>query len=122
LAADGATARGIPSDGKLESYDEHEILHVSSQSDVEIYIIWSPLKYIPIPMRIAHPWMELIARGIPSDTKLETHPEAEILHVSGQSEVEICIIGSPLKYAPSPATVAHPWTLLQGGQFSQMRN
>jgi hypothetical protein len=50
LATDGATARGIPPRTKLESYDEHEILHISGQSDVEIYIIRSTLKYVPSTM------------------------------------------------------------------------
>ena len=50
LAVDGATSRGISSDAKLESHDEHEILHVSSQRDVEIYIIRSTLRYMPSTM------------------------------------------------------------------------
>ena len=65
LAADGATSRGIPPRTKLESYDEHEILPVSGQSDIEIYILGSLLKYMPSTMTIARPWMELQAGEFP---------------------------------------------------------
>ena len=62
---DGATSRGIPSEAKLEMDDEHDILHVYGQSDVEIYIIGSTLKYMPSTMTIARPWMELQAGEFP---------------------------------------------------------
>jgi hypothetical protein len=38
------------------------------------------------------------------------HPEGEIWDVSAQSDVEIYIIGSTLKYMPSPMMIAHLWT------------
>ena len=61
-------------------------------------------------------------RGISSDATLESHNEGEILDIYGQSNIEIYIIGSLLKYAPNPATIARPWTELQAGQFPQGRN
>ena len=62
------------------------------------------------------------ARGIPSDAKSETNDEHEFLDISGQSNIQIYMIGSPLKYAPSPATIARPWTELQAVQFPQGRS
>ena len=62
------------------------------------------------------------SRGIPSDAKLESNDEGEILHVSGQCDIEIYIIGSTPMYSPSPATIARPWTDLQAVQFPQGRS
>ena len=62
---DGATSRGIPSDAKLETDNEHDTFDVSGQSDVEIYIIGPPLKYMPIPITIPPPWTELQAGEFP---------------------------------------------------------
>ena len=63
-----------------------------------------------------------IPRGIPWDAKLETQDEHEILHVSGQSDIERYIIGSTLKYMPRPMTICWTWTELQAEEFPQMRN
>jgi hypothetical protein len=62
------------------------------------------------------------SRGIPSDAKLESHDEGEISHVSCQSDIEMCIIGSPVNYMPTTMTIARPWTEIYAGEFSQMRN
>ena len=58
FATDGATDRGIPSDAKLGTQDEHEIQVGYAQSDVDIYIIGPPLKYMPSAMTIRWLWTE----------------------------------------------------------------
>ena len=80
--------------------------------------LWS-MRQVP---RQSHVRGQSYKQGIPSDAKLESHTEAEILDISGQSDIEIYIIGSPLKYVPSLATIAHPLTELHIGEFPQMRN
>jgi hypothetical protein len=50
------------------------------------------------------------------------HDEGEILHVFGQTDIEIYIIGSPLEYRSSPITIRWLWTKLQPGEFPQIRN
>ena len=63
-----------------------------------------------------------IHSGIPPRTKLKTMLQAQFLHVSGQSDVEIYIIGPPLKYMPSAMTIGWLWMELQPGEFPKMRN
>jgi hypothetical protein len=63
-----------------------------------------------------------ICRGIPPRLKSKTTLQAQFLHVSGQSNIEIYIIGSPLKGMPIPMMMARPWTELQARQFPQGRN
>jgi hypothetical protein len=63
-----------------------------------------------------------IWRGIPSDAKWRTYPEGEILHVFGQGDIDVYIIGWPLKYMPTPMTIRWLWTELRGGEFPQLRN
>jgi hypothetical protein len=63
-----------------------------------------------------------VSWGIPSDAKLKTTLEVQFLSVSGQSEVEIYIIGSTLKHMPSTMTIAHPSMEIYAGEFPQMRN
>ena len=62
------------------------------------------------------------SRGIPSDAKLESNDEGEILHVSGQSDIEIYMIGSTPMYMPSPMINGWPRTELQRGEFPQRQN
>ena len=69
LAADGATSRGIPFRTKFKTTLQHQFLCVSGQSDVDIYIIVSPLNHMPSPIMIAPPWMELQAREFPKMRK-----------------------------------------------------
>jgi hypothetical protein len=49
-------------------------------------------------------------------------PEAEILDVSAQSDIEIYIIYSPLKHIPTPLAVGWLWRKLDSGEFPQIRN
>ena len=70
-----------------------------------------------------------ICRGIPSDAKLELQTLKhnglllrQFLHVTGQTEFQIYVIETPLKYMASTMTIAHPWTELQAEEFPQMRN
>jgi hypothetical protein len=62
---DGATARGIPSEAELETRDEGEIWVDHGQSDVEIYIIGSPVKYMLNPMTNVCLQTEIYAREFP---------------------------------------------------------
>ena len=57
MSVDGVTSRGIPSDAKfhLQTLKHNcllpgQFLHVSGQTEFQIYIIWSPLKYVPSTM------------------------------------------------------------------------
>jgi hypothetical protein len=119
LAVDEARLRGIPSDAKLRTCVKAEILHVFGQSEFDIYIIVPPLKYVPNPMTIAWPWMELQAEEFPKMRNYKRLYEAEILCVFVGSELDIYIIVPPLKYVPTPVTIAHMWTDLQAGEFPQ---
>jgi hypothetical protein len=56
-------------------------------------------------------------RGIPPGTKLKMTLQVQFLCVSGQSDIDIYIIGSPLKYMPTTATIHWLWTELQAGEF-----
>jgi hypothetical protein len=48
--------------------------------------------------------------------------QVQFLSVSGQSDVEISIIGWTLKYMPSAPTIGWLSTELPGGEFPKMRN
>jgi hypothetical protein len=61
-------------------------------------------------------------REMPSDVKIRTRPEAENLRVSGQSDVDIYIIETHLKYIPSTTTIHSLWVELDAGEFPKMRN
>ena len=70
-----------------------------------------------------------IGRGIPYDAKLQLKIvkhhcllQVQLSCVYGQSDVEIYLIGSPLKFMPSPMTIRWLRTELQTGEFPQMWN
>jgi hypothetical protein len=90
-----------------------QFLCVYGQSEVEIYIIGSTLKYIPSTRAIHSLWVELDAGEFPKmrngwQLKIVKHKcvlQGQFWSVSSQSEVEIYIIGTPLKYISSTATI-----------------
>ena len=65
FAADGDIRRGIPLRTKLKTTLQHQFLSVYEQSDSYIYVIGSPLKYMPSPMTIRWTWTELQTREFP---------------------------------------------------------
>jgi hypothetical protein len=62
------------------------------------------------------------SREIPPRTKLKTVLQVQFLCVYGQSDVEIYIIGSPLKYMPNSTMIHWLRTELDAGEFPKMRN
>jgi hypothetical protein len=63
------------------------------------------------------PWTELQAGEFPKMRNYKRRYEAEIMHVFGQSDIDIYIIESPLMYVPTPMMNGWPWTDLHSGEF-----
>ena len=61
-------------------------------------------------------------KEMPSDVKIRTLPEAENLRVSGQSDVDVYIIETPLMHIPSTATIHWLREELHSGEFPHRRN
>jgi hypothetical protein len=124
-AGDGSTGRWIPSDRKFNVKIGVCTKSNSSPFVIEptsIYTSWGPSEVYSNCRDNRFDVDGSTARGIPSDAKLESHNEGEILDIFGQSDIEIYIIRSPLKYVPSLATMASLWTELHIGEFPHMRN
>ena len=104
-----ARLSGIPSDLKFQlkmikisCVLQAEILCVYAQSEVEIYIIWTPLKHIPTPVTICWLWVQLHWGKLPQIRNYVCAPEAKILAVCAQRNIEIYIIQAPMKHIPTP--------------------
>jgi len=91
---------------------EAEILDVSAQSDIEIYIICAPLKHIPTPLAFGWLCPELHSVELPQTRNYVYAPEAEIPDVSAQSDIEIYIIGTPMNHIPGSMTIGCLWRKL----------
>jgi hypothetical protein len=126
LAADGATARWIPSMTKFWTTLQFQLWCGSDQSDIDIYIIECPLNYVPTPMTFARICMEFCHAEFPhrqnKGRNKRRHSEAEILRGSGQSDIEIYIIECPLICVPTPVTFPCTCMEFHHAEFPQRRN
>ena len=107
-----------PKDEITNAYQKWDLVRFWSKWHWNIHY-WDPsevyAKYHNDPLAVGG----ATRRGIPPGTKLKTTLQVQFLSVSSQSDVDVYIIGSSLKYMPSPMTNGWLWTDLQAGEFPQ---